>query len=831
MSRETAFAVAGMTCASCAGRVERALKALPGIESAAVNLATERATVVYDPSLVTAAALVEAVAACGYEAVVREMDVAIAGMTCASCAGRVERALKALPGMIEATVNLATERAHMRYLDGALDLAAVRSAIAQAGYQMLAGSTEDEEQDAQRQSAARLRREVFYAGFLTVPIVLVSMGPVFVPGFAQVLAKTAPTGVWSWLAAALTAAVLFGPGRRFFRPGWIAYRHLSPDMNSLVMTGTGAAFAYSLLVLIWPQGFPVTARHLYFDSAAVIVTVILIGKYLEEVAKGRTGAAIRKLVGLQAKTAHRLRGGEEEEVAIADLTGGEVVRVRPGEHLPVDGVVRAGESYVDESMLSGEPMPVAKRPGDRVIGGTINQYGILEVEATGIGAETVLAQIIRLVSRAQGSKLPIQGLADRVVRVFTPLVLLAAGMTFAGWWIWGGASALNSALVSAVAILVVACPCAMGLATPAAVMVGTGRAAELGLLYRRGEALETLSRVDMVIFDKTGTLTWGRPAVTDVVTRDMTRGELLGLAAAAEAGSEHPLALAIVRAARQEGVVGAAVSGFEVRPGYGIAAHVDDKPLLVGTRRLLTEGGVAMGALEAAAQDLEAAGKTVVFVALGDTARGLIAMADAVRPQARATVRALKGRGLALAMISGDAAPAVARLAGALGITDYEAEVLPGAKAQAVQAWQGKGHKVAFVGDGLNDAPALAQADVGIAMASGTDVAMEAADVTVKGDLGALVAAVDLSRRTLRTIRGNLFWAFFYNVALIPLAAGAFYPLLHVQLNPMLAGLAMGFSSLFVLANSLRLRHFRAATLDDGPAQAPSLPGPGLQHS
>ncbi len=823
MSREITFAVAGMTCASCVARVERALKALPGVESAVVNLATEQATVVYDPSVVTPASFAEAVHARGYEPVVKEIDIGVGGMTCASCAGRVERALKALPGVIEATVNLATERAHVQYLGGALNEAAIRSAIRDTGYEPLAGSVgeDDRQDDAQDEAARRMRRDVGRAAFLTVPVVVLSMGPVFAPAFGRILMQVAPAALWSWLTAVLTAVILFGPGRRFFRPGWIAYRHLSPDMNSLVMTGTGAAFIYSLLVLVWPQGFPATARHLYFDSAAVIVTVILAGKYLEEVAKGRTGAAIKRLAGLQAKTAHRIRDGADEEVAIADLKVGEVVRVRPGEHVPVDGLVRAGESYVDESMLSGEPLPVAKRPGDRVTGGTVNQRGVLEIEATGIGAETVLAQIIRLVSRAQGSKLPIQGVADQTVRIFTPLVLLAAAVTFAAWLMWGGANGLTTAFVSAVAVLVVACPCAMGLATPAAVMVGTGRAAELGLLYRRGEALEALSRVDSVVFDKTGTLTWGRPTITDVVAKGMSRTDFLALAAGVEAGSEHPLALAVVRAAKEEGVAAVTASRFEARPGYGVTAEVDGRSVFIGTRRLLAEAGIAIGDWEDAACDLEAAGKTVIFVAQGGAVRGMIAIADTLRPQAQAVVQALQPRGLAVVMISGDAAAAVAHVARAVGITRHYAEVLPGDKAQAVRALQEEGHKVAFVGDGLNDAPALAQADVGIAMASGTDVAMEAADVTVKGGLGTVVSAIDLSRRTLNTIRGNLFWAFFYNVLLIPLAAGAFDPAFGLQLNPMLAGLAMGFSSLFVLTNSLRLRRFKSLSLgpdSEGPA-------------
>ncbi len=817
LMKELEFAVEGMTCAACVGRVERALQAVPGVERVAVNLATERAAVVYDPAAVTIDRLVQTVAERGYGVTVHERTIAIGGMTCASCAGRVERALRAAPGVLEAQVNLATEEAHVRYVAGACDEAGLRQVIARTGYEPLGPVRHDATWDQGRASPlARQRAEVVRAAVLTGAVVVLAMGPVFVPAWGALLGLVAPPAIWSWLTAIVTGIVLFGPGRRFFRPGWMAYRHLSPDMNSLVMTGTLAAFSYSALVLVWPQAVPVAARHLYFDSAAVIVTVILWGKYLEALAKGRTGNALHTLAGLQAKTARRVVEGQEEEIAIADLKVGDRVRVRPGERIPVDGVVESGTSYVDEAWLTGESMPVAKRPSAAVVGGTVNQQGVLTVSVTKTGKDTALAHIIALVARAQASKLPIQRLADQVVRVFTPAILAVAVLTFAAWLILGTGPAVAQALVAAVAVLVVACPCAMGLATPAAVMVGTGRAAELGVLYRRGEALESLSHVDTVVFDKTGTLTRGQPVVTDVVTQTWTRDEVLRQAALAESLSEHPLARAILAATTPPGLT---VDDYAVQPGAGVWAETDGHTVRVGTADFVAAGGAAVDPWRALAAPLQAAGKTVVYVARDAEVGGLIAVADAVRPEAAALVRTLQDWGLDVWMISGDATRVAGALAATLGIIHYQAEVLPAGKAEAVASLQRAGHKVAFVGDGLNDAPALAQAEVGIAVATGTDVAIEAADITVKGDLSRILTSMVIARRTLATIRGNLFWAFCYNVLLIPLAAGAFYPVWGLQLNPMLAGLAMGLSSLFVLSNSLRLRRVAPVSLT-APRQA-----------
>ncbi|HDK03089.1 MAG TPA: cadmium-translocating P-type ATPase, partial [Gammaproteobacteria bacterium] len=565
-------------------------------------------------------------------------------------------------------------------------------------------------------------------------------------------------------------------------------------------------------------------RGLYFDSAAVIVTVILYGKYLEEIAKGRTSAAIKKLIGLQAKTARVLRDGHEEDVPIRSVRPGDRVVVRPGERLPVDGVVREGESYVDESMLTGEPTPVAKRAGDEVVGGAVNQRGMLQVEATQVGKQTVLAQIIRLVERAQGSKLPIQGLADRVVRVFTPMVLALATITFLVWLAFGPSPAITLALVSAVAVLVVACPCAMGLATPAAIMVGSGRAAELGVLYRKGEALEALSHVDTVVFDKTGTITEGHPRLTDLEPEGMTREDVIGLAAAVEAGSEHPLAVAIVAAARESGIEVPGVKDFQAIPGYGVRAQVGTRTVLLGAERLMTREGIDVTRFAGRAGDWAEQGKTPIYLAVDGVPAASMAVADPLKAGAAPVIAALEARGLQVVMITGDAQRTAAAVARQVGIGRFEAEMLPDGKAAAVRKLQGEGRKVAFIGDGINDAPALAQAEVGIAVGTGTDIAIEAADITLtRDDLAGVVTAYNVARRTMSTIRGNLFWAFFYNILLIPLAAGVFYPSFGIHLNPMVAGLAMGFSSVFVVTNSLRLRRLQGARIDTvgAPADAP----------
>jgi Cu+-exporting ATPase len=811
--------VEGMTCASCAGRVERALKTLTGVEDASVNLATGRASVRYQEGDLDLPDIVATVRATGYSPVIGELDLSVDGMTCASCVGRVERALKTLPGVIGASVNLASERALVHYVPASVTRESVTEAIRRAGYEVRSPEFDTDDLDhpedtARKANLRRMRRDVWAATLMTIPVVIVSMGGAFLPSLATTLRHFAPASFWGWGEALLATLVLFGPGRRFLRPGFVAYRHASPDMNSLVLTGTGAAWLYSLIVLLFPQAFPAAGRVLYFDSAAVIITVILYGKYLEEIAKGRAGAAIRHLLDLQAKTAHVRRLGEIREVSIGEVTVGEQVVVRPGERVPVDGIVRNGKSYIEEAMLTGEPAPVAKRAGDRVTGGTINQYGTLEVEVTRLGAESTLAQIIRLIERAQGSKVPIQGVADRVVRVFTPLVLAIAVLTFACWLVLGPSPALPVALMSAVAVLVVACPCAMGLATPAAIMVGSGRAAELGVLFRRGSAIELLTHVDTVMLDKTGTLTIGQPRLLSRYVLDgrPNAAHAVEWAASIETGSEHPLARAIMEGAREQGLALSRAEEVQALPGYGVSGKVAGHMVLLGSERLMTREGIDVVALAPKALAAASTGQTVVYLAVDGEAIALFGISDPLRPEAKTAIAALKAAGLDLVLITGDTEVTAAAISHEVGIERYEAGVLPEGKAAAVKRLQDNGHRVAFIGDGINDGPALAQSDVGLAVANGTDIAIEAADVTLtRGNLGLVVTALTIARRTLATIRGNLFWAFFYNIALIPLAAGVFYPVFRIHLNPMVAGLAMGFSSVFVVSNSLRLRRVQPA--------------------
>ena len=800
------------------------------------------------------------------------IELGIEGMTCASCVSRVEKTLKRLPGISDATVNLTTERASVRYSPDAVGTDDMASAIAAIGYQahpLDAGSgvTDTTHDDA----LAKMKRDVILAFVLAIPVLVLSEGSTFSPVFSKALASASPwNNFYSWVQFAFTTAILIIPGRRFFKPGFLAYRHLSPDMNSLVSTGVGAAWLYSVIVLVAPSLFPSTARQVYFDSAAVIVALILLGKYFEELGKGRASQAIRKLAGLQSKEARLLHtDGTEEDVPVGSIHVDDHVAVRPGERIPVDGIVIDGTSHVDEAMLTGEPLAVSKSPDDQVVGGTMNREGRLVIEATSVGADTVLSQIIRLVENAQTSKLPIQRLADKVVAVFTPIVIGIAIVTFGVWWVFGPTPSITTAVVSAVAVLVVACPCAMGLATPAAIMVGTGRSAEMGILFRNGEALETLSNVDTVLFDKTGTLTEGRPSVTDIIADDPD--ELLWFAASVESASEHPLAQAIVDEATSRGITISSPDQFEALSGMGATAIVNGKRVRVGSLRYITGEGVDSGQFEDQVNRLAAEGKTPVFVVVennadrggatvggevegatvggvvedgvvedgvkgssaiksstgvnrvntrvrsgvgtsegGEDVAGVIAISDTVRPESARIVYDLATRGIQVAMVTGDTRRTANAVAQKLGISDVHAEVLPEDKSAVVTQLQETGHKVAFVGDGINDAPALAQADTGIAIASGTDIAIEAADVALaRGSISGAVTAIDNARRTLKIIKLNLFWAFIYNIVLIPVAAGALAPSLGIHLNPMLAAAAMGLSSIFVLTNSLRLKRLQ----------------------
>ena len=813
--------VGGMTCAACVGRVERGLKKVAGVQDASVNLATERATVTFDPAVTNPAALVRQVADTGYEARTAELSFPVQGMTCAACVGRVERALNRVDGVLGASVNLATERASVQYLPAATSPAQLREAVKNAGYDVpdeaaQAQSRLDAERERKEHEIAGQRRALTVAAAFSIPLFIISMVPMLYPPLHHWLLGTVGERPLNWLMLALAAPVQFGPGLRFYRTGWAALRHRSPDMNTLVMIGTTAAFAYSLAVTLAPQWFPEASRHVYYEASAVVITLILLGKLFEAIAKGRSSEAMRTLLALQPQIARIKRAEEVQEVGVDSVRVGDLVLVRSGERLPVDGEVVEGRSYVDESMLTGESIPVLKESGAKVTGGTVNGTGAFTFRATGVGADTALSRIIRMVEDAQQSRPPIQGLADRVVNDFVPLVLAIALVTFLAWLLAGGETALTNALIHAVAVLIIACPCAMGLATPVSIMVGSGRAAQMGVLFRTGAALEGLGEAQVVAVDKTGTVTRGQPEVTDVVMAEgerqmeMAEGELLRLAAAAESSSEHPLARAIERAAAAfPSSITHHPSSFEAVPGYGIRATVDGKRVEVGAARFMAQLGLPLGELGTQADELAARARTPVFVAVDGKLSGLLGVADPVRDGSVQAIENLKAQGLEVAMITGDAKATAQAVAAETGVSRVLAEVLPEGKADAVTGLQQGGRSVAFVGDGINDAPALAKADVGVAIGTGTDVAVETADVILmSGDLRGVPNAIALSRATLRNIKMNLFWAFAYNVVLIPVAAGALSRW-GLNLSPVLAAAAMGLSSVFVLTNALRLRGFQ----------------------
>lgn len=817
--------VEGMTCASCVGRVERALKQVPGVQSAAVNLATERADITFTGAADPQAA-VRAIEGAGYSVREETSELAIEDMTCASCVGRVEKALAKIPGVLEANVNLATERARVRHLAGVVSLADLEAAVVQAGYKSRRLSDETanaSDQDTERREgeARALQRAFLTAGILTLPVFILEMGSHLIPAMHHwVMGVLGQQASW-YLQFALTTLVLFGPGLRFFQKGIPALLRLAPDMNSLVAVGTTAAYGYSVVATFIPDVLPQGTANVYFEAAAVIVTLILLGRTLEARAKGRTSQAIKRLVGLQARTARVERNGETIEIPLDQVATGDVVLVRPGEKIPVDGEVIEGASYVDESMISGEPVPVSKGVGDGVVGGTINKTGAFSFRVTKIGANTVLAQIIRLVEQAQGSKLPIQALVDKVTMWFVPAVMSAAALTFLVWLIFGPEPALTFALVNAVAVLIIACPCAMGLATPTSIMVGTGRAAEIGVLFRKGEALQALRDVTVIALDKTGTLTKGRPELTDLEPAEgFQHDEVLALVAAVETRSEHPIAEAIVAAAQQRGIALAPIERFDAVPGFGVTATVAGRTVSVGADRFMKQLGLDVSGFVATAQRLGEQGKSPLYAAIDGRLAAVIAVADPIKETTYEAIKVLHALGLRVAMITGDNAATAAAIAKQLGIDEVAAEVLPDGKVAALKKFRANGARVAFVGDGINDAPALAEADVGLAIGTGTDVAIEAADVVLmSGDLRGVPNAIALSQATIRNIKQNLFWAFAYNAVLIPVAAGALYPVNGTLLSPIFAAAAMALSSVFVIGNALRLKRFQA------PMAAATLPG------
>ena len=814
--------IQGMSCGACSARVARGLGAVPGLGDVAVNLAAETASFHADSPDALAQA-VQKLQELGYPARQSMVDLSVSDMTCASCVGRAQRALAAQPGVLSASVNLAAESAHITYLDGATTPAQLAEALTKAGYPARqASATAPQDRTAQKEQEARdLARTLLLAAALALPVFLIEMGGHLIPALHMAIENSIGQQA-SWLLQwVLTSAVLAGPGRVFYAKGLPALAKGAPDMNSLVAVGTGAAYVYSLVATFLPALLPETARAVYFEAAAVIVVLILLGRWLEARAKGRTGAAIAALLGLQLRTARVLRAGQPTEIQIEALRRDDLVLVRPGERLAVDGVVSEGTSFVDESMITGEPLPVAKAPGDAVTGGTVNGAGSLTVQATRVGADSTLAQIIRMVEQAQGAKLPIQGLVDRVTLWFVPAVMALSVLTVLAWLVFGAGAGLSYALVAGVSVLIIACPCAMGLATPTSIMVGTGRAAEMGVLFRKGDALQALGGVAVVALDKTGTITAGRPELTDMVLTGRTqRGTVLAAIAAVEARSEHPVAQAILRAAQAENVALPAAQDFRAEPGYGVWATVAGQQVIIGADRLMAREGIDTSALAQAESDLAAKGRTALFAAIDGRVVALLGISDPLKPSSRAAVAALKAMGLQVAMITGDKASTAQVIADDIGIDHVIAGVLPSGKVEALAQLRAHG-RLAFVGDGINDAPALAQADVGIAIGTGTDVAIESADVVLmSGDLRGVVNAFEISRQTMRNITQNLGWAFGYNVALIPVAAGVLYPAFGLLLSPIFAAAAMALSSVFVLSNALRLR--RIAPLMDERAAAPA---------
>ena len=808
----TDFGIEGMSCASCVLRVEKAIAAVPGVASAIVNLATERATVTYSEPVPTEAVL-QAIEKAGYEPKLETRELGVEGMTCASCVSRVEKALKAVPGVKDASVNLATERATVRIVSGTSALS-LEDAVRAAGYEVrrvVADRSTDNNEDRRDREANRLKMSLALSAALTLPLFVLEMGSHFIPTIHDWIIVNIGMGNNLVIQFGLATIVLFGPGLRFFRKGVPNLLRWTPDMNSLVVLGTSAAWSYSVVATFLPGVLPSGTANVYYEAAAVIVTLILLGRYLEARAKGKTSQAIKHLIGLQAKTAHVKRGEDFVEIEIGDVALGDIVRIRPGEKVPVDGRVTDGTSYVDESMITGEPVPVKKSAGDEVVGGTINKTGSFTFEATKIGSDTLLAQIIKMVEAAQGSKLPIQALVDRVTGWFVPAVIAAATLTFMAWLLLGPSPALTFALVNAVAVLIIACPCAMGLATPTSIMVGTGRAAELGILFRKGEALQTLRDVDVVALDKTGTLTKGKPELTDfVVSAGFDRAETLRLVASLETQSEHPIAEAIVAAAKADGLSLPDVSDFEASPGYGVSGRIDGRSVLVGADRSMTRSGIDISSFSDQAAALGNAGKSPLYAAIDGRLAAIIAVSDPVKETTPQAIKALHALGLKVAMITGDNRRTAQAIARQLGIDEVIAEVLPDGKVEAVRKLRSGGRKVAFIGDGINDAPALTEADIGLAVGTGTDIAIESADVVLmSGDLNGVPRAIAISKATIRNIRQNLFWAFAYNVSLVPVAAGVLYPVNGTLLSPILAAGAMGLSSVFVLANALRLRRFK----------------------
>ena len=808
--------ISGMSCASCVAKIEKGLSRVPGVVEAKVNFAAEKATIAYDPAEATPSDLVGTVKELGYDARSHKAMFSVLGMTCASCVNKVQTALNQVPGVIEATVNFATEQATIEYFQNLVTAKDLSKATEEVGYtlvEMKEGQFVDKEKEV-RDAELNLLKRKFLTGILLV-------APLFILvhweklGLGSMLPLTQQANYI--LQLLLQTPVQFWVGWQFYRGALAAARHRNSDMNTLIALGTSAAFLYSVLATFFPGLFTFEglAPKVYFDTAGAIIVLILLGRLLEARAKGQTSEAIKKLIGLQAKTATVLVNGEEHKIPVEEVLIGDTVIVRPGDKIPVDGIIIDGHSSVDESMVTGESMPVEKTASDEVVGATINKTGTFKFKATKVGKDTMLAQIIKMVEEAQGSKPPIARLVDIIASYFVPAVIGTAALTFIIWYFFGPAPALTYAVLNFVAVMIIACPCALGLATPTSIMVGTGKGAEHGVLIRGGEALETAHKLNAIVLDKTGTITKGEPAVTDILVAEGHQSEeIIRLAASAEKGSEHPLGEAILKKARKENLVLKDPVDFNAIPGHGIEATIDEKKVLLGNTKLMTDRNILLVNLRQQAQALSGEGKTPMWVAVDGKIAGIIAVADTLKESSRAAIGVLHHLGLEVIMLTGDNQRTADAIAKQIGIDRILAEVLPEGKANEIKKLQAEDKKVAMVGDGINDAPALAQADVGLAIGTGTDVAMESSDITlISGDLTGVVTAIALSKATIRNIKQNLFWAFAYNTILIPVAAGVLFPFFGILLNPIFAAAAMALSSVTVVTNALRLRRFKPPTI------------------
>jgi len=803
--------VIGIDCVSCIETIERSIESVPGVQRASVSLASEIATIEYDPGQSGLLDLTKAIKSAGYRAGGAKARIGIEDLRCASCVTIIEDELKATPGVIDASVNVGTQEAVVNYLPELTSLSQLNAAVESVGYKARPPRSEEPEDAASKEHEREYRSlmaKFWFAAIISVPV-LIAAYPSFFP-FLRSASEAILRVLWG-LSGLVTLPVLLWSGKGFFTGAWAALRHRSANMNTLISVGTGAAWLYSGAAVLMPQIFPKGTSEPFYDVVSVVIALVVLGQALELRAKGRTSEAIKKLMGLQAKTARVIRYGEEMDIPVEEVLVGDVIQVRPGEKIPVDGKVLDGSSTIDESMLTGESLPVSKGPGDEVIGATLNKTGAFRFQATKVGKDTALAQIVKMVQEAQNSKAPIARLADVVSGYFVPAVMIIAVLTFVIWYDFGPAPSLVFALVTSVTVLIIACPCALGLATPMSLMVGIGKGAENGILIRSGEALQTAQSLDTVVLDKTGTITKGKPELTDIITAGgMEQDDLLKVAASIETVSEHPLAEAIVEGARARGVSLVRPDAFEAVPGHGVLAKIEEREIAIGNQKLMDREGVELGELLDQATQLADDGKTPMFVAVDGKAGGVIAVADTVKEDSKVAIEALRKMGIEVVMITGDNRRTAEAIARQVNIDRVLAEVLPEDKAHNVHLLQAEGKKVAMVGDGINDAPALAQADVGMAIGTGTDVAIEASDITlIKGSLNGVVTAIEVSRATLRNIKQNLFGAFVYNTLGVPVAAGLLYPFFGLLLSPLLAGAAMAFSSVTVVSNANRLRAFR----------------------